>query len=351
MKRLFLSVAFAALSLGIVAMAPGALAVSPESAPQLGSGAAAGLRGAPLDVDSSRRLPAQQVTARAVPDSVFAPDSALPEARPLESLAPSTGSSRRNALTQPGCDICLTGSGSVQWAGSTGSYHVDEIENDRSSGTSGTLDLRIALSSSLPVFGQTITYYTLSSVTSLSPLAGGFHYSNVNSGTVNFFPSSIPAGQYWMFLFLREFQGGSTWSYTDFMLMNNLASCNGSSCTTVSASLCTEDAFTMCLANGRYRVTSHWRNQFAGGATANLLKSRLTDTTGAFWIADANTYEYMIRLQTGQSNGRTWIAIPTFTDVEFWVNVTDTIGGQSKEYHSNAGNQSLIYDPFFFVYP
>jgi PKD repeat protein len=114
---------------------------------------------------------------------------------------------------------------------------------------------------------------------------------------------------------------------------------------------CTADTYTMCLVNSRYKVTSHWKNQYAGGAVANLSKAKLTDTTGAFWIADANTYEYLIRFNTATNNGRTWIAIPTFTDVEFWVDVTDTVGGQSKEYHSAPGNETLIYDPYFFVYP
>ena len=233
--------------------------------------------------------------------------------------------------------------------GTSGSYHVDAIQNFRSSGTSGSLDLRVALSSSMPVFGQTITYYTFTDIKQLNPLAAGFQYTNVNSGTVGFYPSLIPAGQYYMFLYLREFQGGSTYAYTDFILMNNRVSCNGAACSTVAT--CVEDAYTMCLVNGRYRVTSHWKNQYAGGATANLSKAKLTDTTGAFWIADANTYEYLIRFNTATNNGRIWIAIPTFTDVEFWVDVTDTIGGQSKEYHSVPGNQSLIYDPFYFVYP
>jgi hypothetical protein len=40
-----------------------------------------------------------------------------------------------------------------------------------------------------------------------------------------------------------------------------------------------------------------------------------------------------------------------FTDVEFWVDVTDTVNGQVKEYHSLPGKQLLIYDPLFFVYP
>jgi hypothetical protein len=131
--------------------------------------------------------------------------------------------------------------------------------------------------------------------------------------------------------------------------MPNKVSCNGSGCSVVSA--CTEDTYTMCLVNGRYQVTSHWKNQYAGGAMATLSKAKLTDTTGAFWIADANTYEYLIRFNTATNNGRAWIAIPTFTDVEFWVEVTDTVNQQYKEYHSNPGNQTLIYDPYFFVYP
>jgi hypothetical protein len=81
------------------------------------------------------------------------------------------------------------------------------------------------------------------------------------------------------------------------------------------------------------------------------LKTRLTDVTGAFWFYGASTYEYMIRINTATNNGRAWVAIPTFTSVEFWVTVIDTLNGQSKEYHSLPGNVTLIYDPFFFVYP
>ncbi len=107
----------------------------------------------------------------------------------------------------------------------------------------------------------------------------------------------------------------------------------------------------MCLIGGRYKVTSYWRNQYAGGVISDLNKMRLTDTTGAFWLSDASTYEYLIRINTATDNGRAWIAIPSFTDVEFWVTVQDTVNGQAKAYHSEAGNRTLIYDPYFFVYP
>ncbi len=116
-------------------------------------------------------------------------------------------------------------------------------------------------------------------------------------------------------------------------------------------SVCTEDAATMCLVGGRYRIQSHWKNQYAGGAVSTLSKAKLTDVTGAFWIANASTYEYLIRFNTATDNGRIWIAIPTFTDVEFWIDVTDTHTGQSFQYHSAAGNRTLLYDPTTFVYP
>jgi len=114
---------------------------------------------------------------------------------------------------------------------------------------------------------------------------------------------------------------------------------------------CAPDAQTLCLVNGRYRVTSRWKNQYAGGAEETLSKTLLTDATGAFWASDPASFEYLIRIVTATDNGKAWISIPTFTDVEFWLTVLDTKSGLSKEYHSPAGNRTLIYDPTFFVYP
>jgi sugar lactone lactonase YvrE len=114
---------------------------------------------------------------------------------------------------------------------------------------------------------------------------------------------------------------------------------------------CVQDAFTACLIDGRYKVTSHWQNQYAGGKVSQLSAARLTDATAAFWLSDADTYEYLIRINTATDNGRAWISIPTFTDVEFWIAVTDTTSGQYYEYHSEPGNRTLIYDPYYFVYP
>jgi hypothetical protein len=252
----------------------------------------------------------------------------------------------RVALAQPGCTICLSGYFSIFWTGGTGVFTVEKVTNNGSS-TSGPLDLSVVLTSSFPVFGQPLYPLVFSdSFTGIGTLPAGWVYPGANSGTVGMYGATIPAGQYWQLLYLTELTGG-IWYYDDYIVMPWKVSCNGAGCSPT----CNEDAYTMCLVGGRYKVTSHWRNQYAGGAVANLSKARLTDTTGAFWIADASTYEYMIRFNTATNNGRAWIAIPMFTDVEFWVAVTDTFNGQYKEYHSAPGNRTLIYDPNYFFYP
>ncbi len=118
-----------------------------------------------------------------------------------------------------------------------------------------------------------------------------------------------------------------------------------------AAGICVEDSLTLCLIGGRYKTTSRWKNQYTDGALSDLHKARLMDTAGAFWVSDDSRFEHLIQIKTATNNGHAWITIGAFTDVEFWVDVTDTVNGQVKEYHSFPGRQPFIYDPFSFVYP
>jgi hypothetical protein len=279
--------------------------------------------------------------------SAAAVNPGRPEATPP---AQASAGSARSPLGQPQCAICIGGNVSAQWTGATGSFHADRVANTRSSGFSGPLELKMVLTANQPVWGQTINSYAFSGAVSLGALQAGYQYTSVDSGTVSYFGSLIPAGQYFLLMYLRENVSG-TFYYVDWVQMDKKVSCNGSACTIVQTQTCTEDAYTMCLSGGRYRVTGRWKNQYAGGAQATLSKAKLTDVTGAFWIADANTYEFVVRISTGTDNGRAWVSILTFTDVEFWVAITDVVGGQTKEYHSDPGNRTLIFDPSFFVYP
>jgi hypothetical protein len=273
--------------------------------------------------------------------SVYKPDSALPyQDPPASATGSSTAAPKRTPALAGGINI--EGSVFYSLGATTGYFTADRVANHRPSGTSGTLRLELWATMSPPGSGTVFGYQL--AIDSLGTLPAGYNFSNINSGTFTY--TQPPAGCYYMSLLLTEFDG-TGYPYIDYALFSNLVTFRGGSCVA-----CTEDAYTMCLVNGRYRVTSHWRNQYAGGATANLLKAKLTDTTGAFWIADANTYEYLIRFNTATNNGRIWIAIPTFTDVEFWVDVTDTAGAhQSFSYYHPPSSFLLIYDPFFFIYP
>ena len=79
---------------------------------------------------------------------------------------------------------------------------------------------------------------------------------------------------------------------------------------------------------------------------ASATKAAVGDTivvSGTNFLAGASASSNVVKV-----NG---IAIATFTDVEFWIVVEDTVNGQAQTYHSDAGNSTLIYDPGYFVYP
>lgn len=284
--------------------------------------------------------PKEVATARDLASSVYKPDSALSYPDPLAfTTGPSSAAPKRVPALAGGINI--EGNVSYSLGATTGFFTADRVSNHRSSGTSGTLRLELWATTVAPA-GGSVSGYRLA-IDTLGTLQAGYYFYNINSGTFTY--TQPAAGCYNMSLLLTEFDGAG-YPYIDYVVFPNRMTFGGGSC-----NACTEDAYTMCLVGGRYRVTGRWKNQYAGGTQANLSKAKLTDVTGAFWIADANTYEFMVRISTGTDNGRAWVSILTFTDVEFWVAVTDITNGQSKEYHSDPGNRTLIFDPSFFVYP
>jgi sugar lactone lactonase YvrE len=248
--------------------------------------------------------------------------------------------------SNPHCTICLGGGYSISWGGGTGEFTVNQITN-RGTLPSGPMELSLVLTTSPPVWGVPFTYYPWTDTVPLGSLAPGASYENVKSGTIAFHDSTIPPGKYYGLFYLRNLTT-SGWSDADWSTPEDFY-CYSGHCS--SSPPCMEFGYTMCLVGGRYRVSSYWKNQYAGGQTSDLRKTTLTDATGAFWLTDSDSIEYLIRINTATDNGKAWIAIATFTDVEFFVTVTDAFTGQSKTYHSAPGNRTLIYDPLFFVYP
>ena len=199
----------------------------------------------------------------------------------------------------------------------------------------GPPTVNFTFSPSTPVTGQAVQFTDTSTG---SPTSWSWNFGDGGTSTVQNPTHTFGTGTYQVSLTASNAGGSNTKTQTV------VVSYGG-------GTVCTSDAYTLCLLGGRYRITSYWENQYAGGAISTLYKTSLTGATGAFWLSDSNTYEYLIRINTATDNGRAWIAIPTFTDVEFWITVEDLTNGQSKIYHSLPGNRTLIYDPYFFVYP
>lgn len=285
-------------------------------------------------------LPKEVAKVQDLAGSVYKQNSTLRYPDPPSSATGSSSAAPKSALALASL-INIEGNVSYHLDATTGYFTTDRVSNHRASGTSGTLRLELWATKGSPASGS-VTGYRLA-IDTLGQLQAGYYFYNINSGTFSY--TQPAAGCYYMSLLLTEFDG-SGYPYIDYVVFPNLVSFQGGSC-----SGCTEDNYTMCLVGGHYRVTGRWKNQYAGGAQATLSKAKLTDVTGAFWIADPNTYEFMIRISTATDNGRAWVSILTFTDVEFWVAVTDVTSGQSNEYHSIPGNRTLIYDPNTFVYP
>ena len=168
-----------------------------------------------------------------------------------------------------------------------------------------------------------------------------------NFSWVNYsYDVSAFAGQTVDLLFWTNIAGTSIFQIDDVSILTNPT-------TPPPSATCTEDALTMCLGGGRYRVTSHWKNQYVGDTvTTPMQKTDLTDIVGAFW-KDAGAYQFFVSVNpaTAALNGHTWVAINTFSGVEFWVDVTDTVNGQYREYHNPPENKTLVEDRTFFVYP
>ena len=101
-------------------------------------------------------------------------------------------------------------------------------------------------------------------------------------------------------------------------------------------SACVADATTLCLNQGRFRVTSDWR---AGdGSTGHGRGVNLTANSGYFWFFDAANIEMVVKVLDGcASNQHQWVFAAGLTNVEVTTTVTDTFAGLAKTYTNPQG--------------
>ena len=99
---------------------------------------------------------------------------------------------------------------------------------------------------------------------------------------------------------------------------------------------CVADATSLCLNDGRFRVTVEWNTPAQGSGHGTALP--LTDDTGAFWFFDAKNIEVVVKVLNGcSSGGHYWVFAAGLTNLEVLVTVTDMHTAETRTYTNPAG--------------
>ena len=242
----------------------------------------------------------------------------------------------------------LEGFVSASWGSQGVRMLVDRIANHRSNGTSGTLRLELWATNTLPIFGQTISAYTLGSF-NLSPLSAGFGYPNVDTGFVPY--TAPPTGCYYITIALKEFDSG-TFFYQDLITLTSggvddgsgfdLFSFGGASCSSIAA--CTRSASTACLQNGRFEVSVSYSTASASGLgqVMSFGGQRAENSESVFYSFFSSTnFEMGLKIINACSfNNKFWVFISGLTDQGWSVHIRDSQTGATRTYSNALGHLS-----------
>ncbi len=102
--------------------------------------------------------------------------------------------------------------------------------------------------------------------------------------------------------------------------------------------MCMPDASTLCLQNGRFKVTADWRDGNSASGQAQAVPSAGQADTGFFYFTEPDNLELLVKVLDGcQMNDRHWIFASGMTSNEFTLTVTDTETGFGKRYMNPLG--------------
>jgi hypothetical protein len=100
---------------------------------------------------------------------------------------------------------------------------------------------------------------------------------------------------------------------------------------------CTNNGQTMCLVDGRFKVTTTFRTTTGESGSGQAVS--LTDDTGYFWFFNASSVEAVVKLIDGCALGdHYWVFASGLTNVRVVLTVTDTKTGQTKTYTNPLGH-------------
>lgn len=93
---------------------------------------------------------------------------------------------------------------------------------------------------------------------------------------------------------------------------------------------CTPDANSLCLNNGRFKVTASWQTSTASGLGTAIPGS---SDTGQFWFFSSQNVEMVVKVLNGCGfNQRYWVFAGGLTNVQVTMTVTDVSNGTVKTY-------------------
>ena len=114
-----------------------------------------------------------------------------------------------------------------------------------------------------------------------------------------------------------------------------------------NTSLCALDPTTLCLSE-RFRVRLRWR-QAGTFVDVDATAVPLTRDTGAFWFFSNQNLELMVKVVDGRGvNGHFWVFFGSLTNVEFTLDVLDTVTGTVRAYTNQQGELKSFADTSAF---
>ncbi len=113
---------------------------------------------------------------------------------------------------------------------------------------------------------------------------------------------------------------------------------------------CLVTADELCLLGGRFKVSVAYRNQHNRGAEGNATVVPSTDETGTFWFFSPDNVELIVKALDGRYiNQHFWLFYGALTDIEYTINLTDTVTGAVKSYHNPPGEICGLADTTAFL--
>ncbi len=103
----------------------------------------------------------------------------------------------------------------------------------------------------------------------------------------------------------------------------------------------------LCLDDGRFLVRAAWKAPIA--TIGDAVELPLTPDTGAFWFFDPDNIELIVKaIDGGGTNGHEWIFYGALSNVEYSLDVTDSLTGEARRYFNPAGRFASAGDILAF---